>query len=235
MVPNLGMLPISKSKLSDLIKHDCPFNNRNSLVSSTYLSEKYLDELRDNPEWDVTTMQKSIQRKLRAEVSLAMCYRARVKAKAKIAGDIKDQYRRLRDYAETILKYNPEIILNIKIETELKEVEEHVGGEEGVPRVPRELPMLQYMYMRFSAQKQGYFSGIRPLICLDGCHLKHSMGGQLLCAVARDGNENMFPLAIAYVDSEDKASWTWFLEVMFEDFGRPEETNWVFMSDKQKV
>ncbi|CAH9126317.1 unnamed protein product [Cuscuta epithymum] len=60
------------------------------------------------------------------------------------------------------------------------------------------------------------------------------MGGQLLCAVARDGNENMFPLAIAYVDSEDKASWTWFLQVLFQDFGRPEETNWVFMSDKQK-
>ncbi|CAH9071397.1 unnamed protein product [Cuscuta epithymum] len=215
-------------------KHDCPFTNRNCLISSTYLSEKYLDELRDNPDWDVNAMQKTIQRQLRAEVSLAMCYRARVKAKAKITGDIKEQYRRLRDYAETVIKFNPGSV--VKIKTELREVEEEVGGgEEGVHRVPRELPMLQYMYMRFTAQKQGYFSGIRPLICLDGCHLKTSMGGQLLCAVARDGNENMFPIAIAYVDSEDKASWTWFLEVMFEDFGRPEETDWVFMSDKQKV
>ncbi|CAH9064214.1 unnamed protein product [Cuscuta epithymum] len=71
-------------------KHECSFSNRNSLVTSTYLSEKYLDELRENPNWDVGAMQKIIQRQLRVHVSLAMCYRARVKAKAKIVDDIAD-------------------------------------------------------------------------------------------------------------------------------------------------
>lgn len=47
------------------------------------------------------------------------------------------------------------------------------------------------MYIRFAAQKQGFFSGIRPLTGLDGCHLKTSIGGQLLCAVDKDVNENM--------------------------------------------
>ena len=63
----------------------------------------------------------------------------------------------------------------------------------------------------------------------------HSNGGQLLCAVGRDGNENMFPISIAVVDIECKSSWLWFLGLLFEDFGCPEETGWVFMSDKQKV
>ena len=65
--------------------------------------------------------------------------------------------------------------------------------------------------------------------------MKSSMGGQLLCAVGRDGNETMFPLTIAIVDIEEKSSWKWFLQLLFEDFGKPTETGWVFISDKQKV
>ena len=50
------------------------------------------------------------------------------------------------------------------------------------------------------------------------------MGGQLLCAVGRDGNDNMFPLAMAIVDIEEKISWKWFLKLLFEDFGHPTKT-----------
>ena len=70
---------------------------------------------------------------------------------------------------------------------------------------------------------------------LDGCHLRTSMGGQLLCAVARDRNDNMLPLAIGVVDIECKVSWLWFLQLLFEDFGTPDKTSWIFMSDQQKV
>ena len=56
-----------------------------------------------------------------------------------------------------------------------------------------------------------------------------------MCAVARDGNENMLPIAIAVVDIECKVSWLWFLQLLFKDFGTPQETHWVFISDKQKV
>ncbi|KAF2325306.1 hypothetical protein GH714_026317 [Hevea brasiliensis] len=52
--------------------------------------------------------------------------------------------------------------------------------------------------------------------------------------VGRDGNENMFPLAIGLVDIEEKSSWLWFIKLLLDDFGRPEDCGWVFMSDKQK-
>lgn len=61
------------------------------------------------------------------------------------------------------------------------------------------------------------------------------MGGQLLCAVGHDGNENMFPFAMAIVDIEEKISWKWFLNLLFENFGSPQEIRWIFMSDQQKV
>ena len=61
------------------------------------------------------------------------------------------------------------------------------------------------------------------------------MGGQLLRAVGRDGNDNMMPLTMAVVDIECKVSWVWLFKLLFEDFGTPQETGWKFMSDQQKV
>jgi hypothetical protein len=44
------------------------------------------------------------------------------------------------------------------------------------------------------------------MMALDGCHLKGPYKGQLLCAVVRDGNDDMFPIAYVVVDAECKDS-----------------------------
>ena len=41
---------------------------------------------------------------------------------------------------------------------------------------------------------------VNPLFGLDGCHLKGRFSGQLLSAIAKDGNDNIFPVAIAMVE-----------------------------------
>jgi len=40
---------------------------------------------------------------------------------------------------------------------------------------------------------------------LDACHLKGENGGQLLCAIEKDENDDMFPVAYAVADAETKA------------------------------
>ena len=65
--------------------------------------------------------------------------------------------------------------------------------------------------------------------------MKGRFGGQLLSATAKDGNDNIFPVAMAVIEQENKDSWTWFLEQFTDDIGRPEELNLVFISDRQKV
>ncbi|XP_065871778.1 uncharacterized protein [Euphorbia lathyris] len=212
-------------------KHECPRDNVNRLVGSAYIAEKYMSDLRENKDWSVEAMQMKIQRELGTEVRPSKCYRARRRAAKHFEGDLTLQYKWLYDYAEMIKVANPGSL--IKIQTELQFLE-HTGEASSSTAIPREIVVFQYMYVRFTAQKQGYFAGMRPLIGLDGCFLKSPMGGQLLCAVARDGNENMFPLAIGCVDIECKASWQWFLELLVSDFGTPQETKWVFMSDQQK-
>ena len=58
------------------------------------------------------------------------------------------------------------------------------------------------MYVRFNAQNVGFLGGCRPFIILDGCHIKHRFGRQILSAIAKDENNNIFPIAMAVVEQE---------------------------------
>nr|XP_027118482.1 uncharacterized protein LOC113735689 [Coffea arabica] len=90
------------------------------------------------------------------------------------------------------------------------------------------------MFVMFTAQKEGFVNACRPVIGLDACHLKGIMGGQLMSAIGRDANNQMFPIAMALVESECKDSWGWFLDSLTDAIGTPIERGWVFLSDRQK-
>ena len=61
-------------------------------------------------------------------------------------------------------------------------------------------PKFKRMYIRYNAQKVGFLGGCRPIIGLDGCHLKGRFGGQILATTARDANDNIFPVASAIIE-----------------------------------
>jgi hypothetical protein len=90
-------------------------------------------------------------------------------------------------------------------------------------------PKFLRMYVRYHTQKVGFLAGCRPIIGLDSCHLKGRFGGQLLAATTRDGNDNIFPVAVVVVEQECKDSWIWFLKHFSEDIGDPEDLNLVFI------
>ena len=52
----------------------------------------------------------------------------------------------------------------------------------------------------------------RPVISIDGTHLRGSYKGKMLVAVAQDANGNILPVAFAIVDEETVESWCWFME-----------------------
>ncbi|KAL0007954.1 hypothetical protein SO802_009456 [Lithocarpus litseifolius] len=144
--------------------------------------------------------------------------RSRKAARGLITRNEEAQYGLLRDYAEMIRRTDvgSKVILQTEMENENAE------------------PKFKRMYIRYNAQKVGFLGGCRPFVGLDGCHLKGRFGGQLLSTTAKDGNDNIFPVAMAVVEQENKDSWTWFLEQFADDIGRPEELNLVFISDRQK-
>ncbi|KAF8389927.1 hypothetical protein HHK36_024446 [Tetracentron sinense] len=71
-------------------------------------------------------------------------------------------------------------------------------------------------------------------LLVDGCHLKNMYKGVLLSATALDGNNGLFPLAIAVVKSECELNWIWFFERLQMCIPRMQTLFLTIMSDRQK-
>ena len=93
----------------------------------------------------------------------------------------------------------------------------------------------QRLYICHQATKERFKAGCRPLTGQDGCFLKGNQKGQILSAVGRDANDNMYPIAMAIVETESKDNWSWFLGCLLKDLGLVEQHGWAFISDRQKV
>ncbi|GJR40745.1 mutator type transposase [Tanacetum coccineum] len=59
--------------------------------------------------------------------------------------------------------------------------------------------------------------------------------GQILTAVGVDPNNGIYPLAYAVVEGETKESWLWFLDCLGDDLELFRNSNFTFISDRQKV
>ncbi|XP_050211864.1 uncharacterized protein LOC126662022 [Mercurialis annua] len=60
------------------------------------------------------------------------------------------------------------------------------------------------------------------------------LGGALLAAVAKDGNDQMYHVFWAVVQSENEHFWTWFMNIVFEELNLGDGLGWTFISDQQK-
>ena len=58
------------------------------------------------------------------------------------------------------------------------------------------------LYICFGALKHVFRQYCRPVLSVDGCWLKGPFKGELLVAVARDGNNQIFPVAWAVVERD---------------------------------
>ena len=100
---------------------------------------------------------------------------------------------------------------------------------------PESLSRFKRLYICFDSLAHDFLVGCRPVIGLDGYFLKTETKGQLLSAVGRDGNNQMFPIAWAVVEGENQDSWTWFIKLLMQDLGIFDELGWTVISDQQKV
>ncbi|XP_074282664.1 uncharacterized protein LOC141607204 [Silene latifolia] len=90
------------------------------------------------------------------------------------------------------------------------------------------------MYICLKPVKKGYLNSCRPIIGVDGCHLKGAYPGLCLVVVGMDGNNNIYPVAWAVVKIENGETWCWFLRLLMEDLGMEAGLGITIMSDRQK-
>nr|GEU63044.1 hypothetical protein [Tanacetum cinerariifolium] len=89
------------------------------------------------------------------------------------------------------------------------------------------------MYICFKAIKEGWIS-CKRVIGLDGYFLKSTRRGELLTAIGRDSNNQMFLMAWAVVSIENSKNWLWFLSNLGSDFNLAIGAYLTILSDGHK-
>ncbi|XP_016555421.2 uncharacterized protein LOC107854938 isoform X2 [Capsicum annuum] len=201
--------------------HKCKnWKHINKAITSSFIARRFLDVIKSNRDWKISEFRDHVNIQLRAHVTLSKCRRAKKKAIAMIDGDISDQFKLLWNYCNEIVRTNP----NTSIYMKMVDNEDHDKPKR-----------FQRFYICFSTCKEGFKSGCRRIVGVDGCWLKGLMyGTQLLIAIGLDPNNNIYPIAYDDVEKENLDSWAWFLDHLKFDLEIDEGVHWTFMSDKQK-
>lgn len=87
--------------------------------------------------------------------------------------------------------------------------------------------------LSFKACIDGFIKGCRPILGLDGCHLKGKYGGVCLAIVGLDADNGMFPIAVFICRKEDTENWVSFLDIMAPLLSQHPQPLTI-MSDRQK-
>lgn len=109
-----------------------------------------------------------------------------------------DSYRALPAYCYVFEQKNPGSIT-------------HIVNDQG--------EQFKYFFMALGACVSGFRTSIRPVTTVDGTFLKAKYLGTLFVASCKDGNNQVYPLCFGIGDSENDASWEWFLTNLYEAIG----------------
>ncbi|XP_062085994.1 uncharacterized protein LOC133792102 [Humulus lupulus] len=175
----------------------------------------YLEEFKINEKLGVSSFVHKVNKDHVLDITRDKAYKARLLATKAIEGSYEEQYDALWDYVEEIKNTNRGSIVEFLTEP----------SENGKPRFKR-------MYLCFAGLREGFNGGCRPMIGLDGAHIKGVHPGQLLIGI--DGNNQMYPVDIAVVEIENKDSWSWFPNLLRVDLIIENSNHWTFITDKQK-
>jgi hypothetical protein len=200
-------------------EHTCPPRRDNKLVTSTRIAKHYYNQIKDNPTWKVGHLKQAVLRDFLADVSISKCKRAKSLVLNVALDGMKGEYTRVYDYQAELLRSNPGSTIVVCLNSEFEDRK-----------------VFERFYCCFDACKKGFLAGCRRVIGLDGCWFKGANNGQLLCAVGRDANNQMYPIAWAAVATETYESWYWFLGLLQKDLNISNGGEaWVIISDQQKV
>jgi hypothetical protein len=131
-------------------------------------------------------LREMIRRDYHVGMKLLSCHHAKRKTLEILDGIDGEQYKHTRKYANALLHWN----------------------QGCSPYIQRDGVFFQRMYVSLAACKQGFLAGCRLMICVDACFLKGKWGGQLHATVARDSNDDIFPIAYVVCESEIRETWT---------------------------
>ncbi|XP_074330150.1 uncharacterized protein LOC141667524 [Apium graveolens] len=101
-------------QIKTLVDNHCctkPYTNKHAIVK--YLTEKYGDRIRKDPQWKIKDMIEVIKKEMEIEVTRIKCIRVRKAALEGVYDSLKEHYARVRDFASEVLKVNSKNTIKI--------------------------------------------------------------------------------------------------------------------------
>ncbi|KAJ9538584.1 hypothetical protein OSB04_031317 [Centaurea solstitialis] len=125
-----------------------------------------------------------------------------------------------KKYRLELQKSNPNTTLKLQVEVECN--------------LSSTTRQFKRIYIHLGGLKQGFKAIGKELLGLDESIMKGPYPGQILTAVGVDPNQGIYPLAYAVVEAETTDSWSWFLEILQDDLDLNRDSNFTFITDRQK-
>ncbi|KAK8655995.1 hypothetical protein V6N13_108557 [Hibiscus sabdariffa] len=191
--------------------HTCMMGFKNRNATYKWLAKTYIEKYRVEPKFSTRHLKQDVMSDHLYKVSLSKCLRAKNLALEMVLGSHKGQYSMIYDYLGEIRTSNHGSTTILMLDNRV----------------------FLRMYICLHACKEGYKAGCRPVLSIDGCHLKGYYGGTFLAAVSVDANDSIYPIAYVVVEAETESSWNWFLSIVV-DLGIESSHNITIVSDKQR-
>ncbi|XP_052294635.1 uncharacterized protein LOC127901416 [Citrus sinensis] len=170
-----------------------------SRIVGHIIAEKYIQDKRIYTPNDIRA---DMQQEYGVQLTYQQAYRAREVGLEIVRGNPAESYNLLPKYSHVLTTANEGTVTHL---------EQDGDGN------------FLYYFISLGSSIKGFMQYIRPVIAVDGTHLKGLYRGSMFVATCLDGNNQLYPLAIGIMDSENNDAWEWFMMKLHRVIGdRPE-------------
>lgn len=148
------------------------------------------EKLKASPNYKAKDIAEEIMREYGIHLNICQARRAKKVVKEQLQGSHKEAYKLLPYLCEKVRETNPGSYATINTKDDSS---------------------FHRLFVAFHACISGFQQGCRPLLFLDNIPLLSKYQGVLLTAVSADGDDGIFPVAFAVVDTLTDDNWHWFL------------------------
>ena len=161
-------------------------------ATAKFIADWILPMVKVNPRYRPIDIIRDVKTHLGIDISKSKAFRAKEWALELLHRSHKAAYKQMPKYIADIERNNPNSIATLESTSENR---------------------FKCVFICYGASAMG-IAHCRPLLGLDGTHLKTRYQGILLTATGVDAHGQLFPLAWAVVDAENNDNWLWMLRLL---------------------
>ncbi|XP_022849788.1 uncharacterized protein LOC111371851 [Olea europaea var. sylvestris] len=154
---------------------------------------------------------RDMEREFGVRITYNKAWRAKEKGLQFLRGTPEESFQKLPSYCHMLTEKNPGTIAHIELDSNNR---------------------FLYFFLAFGPSVRGFREYMRPVICVDGSHLKGQYKGILLVTAAQDANLQIYPLAWSVVDGKTNVSWYWLFAKLKDVVD--DSNQLVIVSDRKK-